>query len=210
VGAYAADTGSEKSYYRYVNEKGVQVIVDYLPPEAAPLGYDVITVGGQLIKRVPRQLTGKELLDKNNVLTQERMREEEQRRLDEWDKSLMLRYSSIEDIEAARERAIQSVKVRVSILKSNRSSVKSEIEREQARAADIERGSREVPQPLLEKINVLHDEIKDIEDSISARENEVETIASRFARDIDRFKTLQDRIHIRSQARPKATKRSYY
>ncbi|MCR8923764.1 hypothetical protein NO559_13365 [Dasania sp. GY-MA-18] len=206
--AYADD--STKTYYRYVNEKGVKVIVDSLPPEAAPLGYDIITVSGQLIERVPRQLTGQELLDKNNAQTQERLRKEEQRRLEEWDKSLMLRYSSIEDIEAARERAIQSVKVRISILKSNRSSVKSEIEREQARAADIERRNREVPQALVEKINVLLDEIQDIEDSITARENEVDAISARFVRDIDRFKTLQDRIHLRSQARPKAVRKSYY
>jgi vacuolar-type H+-ATPase subunit I/STV1 len=185
------------------------VIVDSLPPEATPLGYDVITASGQLLERVPRQLTSQELLDKSTERNNERLRLEEQERLEAWDKSLMLRYSSIEDIDAALSRSLQSVKVRVSILKSNRSSVKSEIELEQSRAADIERRNNEVPQALMDKIDVLSDEIKDIEDSISSREHEMDNIESNFKRDVSRFETLQERINLRNQARPKDVKKRY-
>lgn len=199
-----------KIYYRYVNESGNKVMVDQLPPEAVPKGYDLITTDGTLIKRVPRQLSAAELQDQSSEAAQERMRKEEQERLKAWDKSLMLRYSSIEDIEAARERAVQSIQIRVSILKSNRASVKLEIEREQARAADIERQNREVPTALSEKISVLHDEIQDIEDSIEARGVEIEELKSRFQRDIERFATLQERVKLRSQARPQPSERTYY
>lgn len=197
-------------FYRYVNEQGNKVIVDQLPPEAVSRGYEVINRDGGLIRRVARQLTEEELLDQHSELAQERMRKEEERRLKAWDESLMLRYSAIEDIEAARERAIRSIHIRISILKSNRGSVKSEIELEQSRAADVERRGRAVPKELVEKINVLQDEIKDIEDSITAREQEVVDIQKRFQRDIERFTTLQDRIRLRNQAHQRPSKKSLY
>ena len=203
--------GEEKTFYRYVNEKGVKVIVDTLPPEAAPLGYDIITLTGRLIKHVPRQLTAEELADKSSELYQQRQQEQEQKRLEEWDNSLMLRYSTTADIEAAKTRALDSIKVRVGILKSNRVSVKSEIEREQARAADIERRGRQVPKAIIDKIAILQGEIEGIEQAIAQREEEVAAMAASFDRDIERFKTLEDQIELRNQtrARPSAN-RAYY
>ena len=157
-----------------------------------------------------RQLTEEELRSQSGELARERMREEEERRLKAWDQSLMLRYSSTEDIEAARERAIRSLHIRISILKSNRSSVKSEIELEQSRAADMERRGQDVPQALADKIMVLHDEIQDIESSIAARNHEAGDIKNSFQRDIERFATLQERIKLRSQARKQPSKKAYY
>lgn len=206
----AGSVADNKVYYRYVNEKGVKVIVDQLPPEAVPLGYEVINRDGSLIQRIDRQLTEAEIRDQSGALAQERMRKEEERRLKAWDESLMMRYSGVDDIEAARERAIRSLNIRISILKSNRTSVKSEIELEQSRAADMERRGNNVPQALADKIAVLHDEIQDIEDSIATRQQEAGEIKNTFQRDINRFATLQERIKLRSQSRAKPKKKRYY
>lgn len=205
-----AISAEDKLYYRYTNTKGVVVIVGKLPPEAAPLGYDVITRSGQVIERVPRQLTNQELLEKKGELARQQLRKKEVLRLAEWDKSLMLRYSSIADIEAARKRAKQSVKVRISILKSNRSAVKSEIERDQSQAADVERRNGEVPKALEDKIELLHLKIQDIGDSISAREDELTAIDRRLDLDISRFATLQDHIKMRNQSSAKPSNKHGY
>ena len=191
----------ERFFYRYVNESGVQVINDKLPPEVVPSGYDVISKSGALIKRVPRQLTEQELNNNNSAEAQEARRQYEARQLKAWDESLMLRYSSIKDIESARTRALRDLQIRISILKSNRLQVKSEIEREQKKAADIERVGRDVSPELLEKIDILLLEIEGIEDAIAVRNNEVEDLRAQYQRDIDRFMTLIDRVKLRSQSR---------
>jgi phosphoenolpyruvate synthase/pyruvate phosphate dikinase len=206
----SAVVSDERTLYRYINEKGVKVIVGSLPPKATPLGYDIITLSGVLIERVPRQLTAAELSNKGNERNQQRLQEEEQRRLEEWDKSLMLRYSSTSDIKAGKDRAMSNVKVRISILKSNRQSVKSEIESEQARAANIERRNGKVPKAMTDKIDVLREEIKSIEDAISVRGQETEDIEKQFVRDVARFETLQERIELRNKARPTVERKSYY
>ena len=52
----------------------------------------------------------------------------EQQRLREWDESLLLRYSTVADIEAARERALRDLRIRLSILKGNKRSLKQQAE----------------------------------------------------------------------------------
>ena len=185
----------------------MQVINDKLPPEVVPSGYDVISKNGTLIKRVPRQLTEQELQNNNTAEAQKARREDEAQQLKAWDESLMLRYSSIKDIEAARTRALRDLQIRISILKSNRLQVKSEIEREQKKAADIERMGRDVSEELLEKIDILRQEIDAIEDAITVRNNEADDLVEQYQRDIDRFMTLEDRVKLRSQSRQQPSKR---
>ena len=71
----------------------------------------------------------------------------------------MLRYSTIEDIEAARERALRDLRIRVSILKSNKRSLKQQVENYQAQAADLERSGKEVDVERLQVIEDLQGEI---------------------------------------------------
>ncbi len=93
------------------------------------------------------------------------------------------------------------MKIRISILKSNLVSIKSQIEREQAKAANIERRGREVPQDLLKNINILRQEIEDTEQSIVMRREEIESVKASYQRDIERFKTLKDRVDMRRRGK---------
>lgn len=190
-------SNSESQYYRYSNERGVTVIDETIPPEFVAGGYDIITRDGSLIRRVPRQLSEQELFEQGTEEARERLRKEEEQRLKAWDEMLMLRYSSVEDIEAARQRAVRDLQIRISILKSNLMSVKSQIEREQQRAADIERTGRDVPASLTGNIDKLGREIEDTEESIGIRRQEVDETKASYERDIDRFSLLMGRVKLR-------------
>lgn len=183
--------------YRYLNDKGVTVIDDRIPPEYSSKGYDVINSDGSLVRRVPRQLSEEELLLRNTDEAKARFKDEEEQRLRDWDKTLMLRYSTVDDIEAVRERAIRDIQLRISILKSNLMSIKSQIEREQQKAADIERRGSQVPAELSRNINILRLEIEDTEQSIAVRRKEISEVKASYQSDIDRFNTLLDRVQMR-------------
>ncbi len=185
--------------YRYLNDKGVPVIDDKVPPEFVARGYDIIRPDGALIRKVPRQLSEEELLLRNTDESRSRFKEEEDRRLQAWDESLMLRYSDLDDIDAAQKRAMRDLKIRISILKSNLVSIKSQIEREQQKAADIERRGGTVPEDLSKNINTLRLEIEDTEQSIVVRNVEIEAVKASYQRDMDRFKTLLERVEMRRQ-----------
>ena len=183
--------------YRYTNASGVTVINDTIPPEYIENGYDIISSDGSLIQNVPRALSEEELQLRNTDEARSRLREEEALQQQQWDDSLMLRYSGIEDIEAAENRAMQELNIRISILKSNLSSIKSQIEREQQKAADIERAGRTVPVESIKNIDILRLEIEDTEHSIAVRREEINAVKESYQRDIERFETLQSRVQMR-------------
>jgi chromosome segregation ATPase len=176
--------------YRYTDNKGVTAIDDHVPPEFAKNGYEVLTRDGRIIETVPRQLTGEEGERK-------RAAEAEAKRMEEWDKSLLLRYSSVDDIAAARDRALREFDVRISILRSNLLSIKSQIESEQSKAADLERRGTAVPAALSANIDALKHEIADTEEAVAERLREKENVRAGYQKDIDRFTTLQKLVEFR-------------
>jgi chromosome segregation ATPase len=193
----AATPTSAADLYRYINDEG-NVVVDYsVPPEFVSRGYEVLNEDGTVIRVVPRALTEEEKKQRNAEQKQAESAEAEQRRLREWDESLMRRYSTIEDIEDARDRALQDLRIRVSILKSNRRSLKQQVENYQAQAADLERSGKEVDLARIATIEDLQDEIASTERSIADREREINLVAESYERDIERFGLLLDVVERR-------------
>lgn len=209
---FCADALAAGQLYRYVNDKGIQVINDAIPPEFVSRGYDIIQEDGTLLRRVPRQLSEEELSLRNTDESRRRLQEEEEERMRAWDESLMLRYSSIEDIEASEQRAMRDLQIRISIQKSNLISLKAQVEREQQQAADLERRGIDVPDDLSTTIDTLRREVEDTEQSIEVRREEIKEVKASYQRDKDRFATLLHRVEMRQKTRqPMNTdKRSYY
>lgn len=196
----AAPAGADVKYlYRYTDQKGQIVIDDNVPPQAVARGYVVLRLDGTVVREVPRQLSDEELKSRSSEEAQQRLLEEERERLRRWDESLLRRYSSIADIEAARERELRSIQVRISILRSNLNSVKLQIERDQGRAAELERTGREVPEALAENIEKSLREVADTEYAIEQRREEIDQVTALYQRDIERFKTLLEAVEARRQ-----------
>lgn len=176
--------------YRYTDNRGVIAIDDHVPPEFTKNGYEVLTPDGRVIETVPRQLTGEEGERK-------RAAEAEAKRAREWDQTLLLRYSTVDDIGAACDRAMREFDVRISILRSNLMTVKAQIESDQAKAADLERRGSSVPPALTGNIDMLKREIADTEESIAQKLREKDGVYAGYQKDIERFKTLQDVVEAR-------------
>jgi hypothetical protein len=185
--------------YRYVNEDGVTVINYSVPPEQVHRGYEVLNPDGSVYKVVPRTLTEEEIADQSSAAYQKRVDAEEAERLRKWDESLLLRYSSIEDIEAARDRALSDLRIRISILQSNIRSLQSQVESNQRRAADAERMGREVPVDVVATIDGLQGEIVETQRSIRDRRREIDVVEQGYQRDIDRFEVLLDKVELRQK-----------
>jgi len=179
-----------KQLYRYLTDKGVPTIDDHVPPEFTKNGYEILSPDGRVLQTIPRQLTGVEGERK-------RAADAEAKRLREWDKNLLLRYSSVDDIAAARERALREIDARMSILRSNLQSAKAQVEHEQEKAADMERRGGKVPEEMTTNIAKLKMEAASTEESIAERQKEKEAARVSYQKDIDRFKTLQDVVDYR-------------
>lgn len=183
--------------YRYRNADGT-VVVDYqVPAEYVGRGYEVLNEEGMVIRVVPRELTEQE---KQAADAQRKLEEEaraEQERLRQWDETLLLRYSTVADIEAARERALSNLRIRLSILKGNRRSLKQKVENFQAEAANLERAGLEVDMARLRAIENLQAEIEATERAIADRGREIEELSGEFQADIERFEQLLEVVELR-------------
>jgi hypothetical protein len=190
-------SANSRDLYRYTNDEGNMVVDHRVPTEYASRGYEVLNEDGIVLKVVPRELTEEELEQQDIQIKRAVAAAAEEDRLRKWDELLLLRYSTIEDIEAARERALRDLRIRVSILKSNTRSLKQRVESYQSVAADIERSGGTVDLKRLETIEQLQSEIAITERSITDRQAEVRQVQEEFQLDIERFEKLLEVVALR-------------
>jgi hypothetical protein len=178
--------------YRYRDAKGVVVIDDAVPPQFARNGYEILNSSGQVLEVVPRQLTANELANLSDEEKAKRDAKAREAKQQTYDESLLLRYSDVSDIEAARERGIKELQIRLAIVRGNMMQVKANLEREQQKAADIERNGRNVPDAMRENIDAQRKQISLSESDIELRKKEVEELKGQYQQEIDRFRYLTE------------------
>lgn len=194
---FTCSVATADNLYRYKNEAGGTVVDWHVPAKFAGRGYEVLNALGEVIKVVPRQLSDSELNDKDLVERLQRGAEAERARLAEWDRFLLLRYSTIEDIDAARDRALRELKIRLSILASNQRAAKGRLETALSQLADLERRGETAREQDLEAVDTLRLEIASLGRSIEQRKGQVVAVTEDYARDRDRFLQLQDVVVLR-------------
>lgn len=192
-----ATQASADNLYRYKNDVGGTVVDWHVPAEFAGRGYEVLSLQGEVLEVVTRQLSSAELKNKDLVKRLQQDAAVEQARLAEWDRFLLLRYSTVEDIDAAQERSLRELKIRLSVLFSNRRSSRARLEKVLARVADLERRGAEAQQQDLETIAGLRAEIESRSRAIADREAQVVAVTKEFNDDRDRFAQLQDVVLLR-------------
>lgn len=183
--------------YRYKNEAGGTVVDWQVPVEFIAKGYEILDENGAVVEIVPRQLTVEEMNDLDLVAKVKQDAIAEKQRLAEWDRQLLLRYSTVDDIEAAHQRALSELKIRLSILTSNQRSLKARLESYLARIAEAERRGREAGDADLKSIAAIRREIETNAKAISERRLQSDAVTASFQQDKDRFAQIQDVVLLR-------------
>ena len=181
----------EAHFYRYVDSDGQTIVVDSLNQGAINFGYQVIGSNGQVIETVPRALTRQE---REAAV----VRQQEAAVLQAWDESLLLRYSTVEDIEAAEIRALQELDVRIGILRSNQASLNTQLKSEQSKAANLERAGRAVPADQQNRIRDLAIELEATKESSALRREERLALQDSYRKDRERFAELKAIAELRN------------
>ena len=109
----------------------------------------------------------------------------------------MLRYSTVEDINAARDRALRDLIIRLSILASNQRTARNRLESVLARVADMERRGDVPLEQDLDAIAALRADIANTGRAIKEREAQVLEVTDSFDEDRSRFIQLQDVVLLR-------------
>lgn len=176
--------GAADRYFRYVNDDGVTVMDSRIPPQYVKKGYEVVTVTGRVLEVVPPAPSPEEA--EQRAADRERQAQRAER-----DRHLLRRYSSVADIEAAKERKLADFDANMTILHGNASSIETQIEDIQKRAADMERSGREVPEVLLDRLESLQNELFKAKTRIELRVGEKKQLEEKFDSEIERFAEIK-------------------
>ncbi|NND38926.1 MAG: hypothetical protein HKO06_04980 [Pseudomonadales bacterium] len=183
-------TLAKNTFYRVINEQGRVELKETVTPAEAKRGYSIVTLGGYVVKEVAPEMSDEEFAALSAEQKAERDREERERQEKLYDESLLLRYSSVIDLEAERKRKLREFDVRISILRNNLHSLKAKSVTQQATAANLERRGVEVPPQLTQNIADLEAEMKESELAIAARIKEKAQIDDKYDADGVRLESL--------------------
>ncbi len=180
----ASASHAQQRYYRYLNDEGVKVIHSTIPPQYVKNGYEVVTAYGEVLEVVAPAPSEEEA----EAYAAQREREA---RLAEWDEYLLKRYSTPDDIRAAKKRKVGDFEASLSILRGNANSIQAQIETVQARAANFERQGRKVPEVILTNLSELQEELAETNRLIAIRKENQRSLEEKFDSDIERFKIIR-------------------
>lgn len=178
--AQARGNSDGRVIYRYKNDQGVVVMDSKIPPEYVAKGYEVVTLSGTVLRVVEASLEGEEAeaAERARLARQELARSDVQ---------LRRSYSSVLDIDSAKERNLQSLRSNIGILEANQHNNQGRMRQARETAAAAERLGREVPAEILKAIADLELEERDLAAQISQREVEYEQVSAKFDADRARF-----------------------
>lgn len=171
--------------YRYVNDKGV-VVLDRqgVPPEFIAKGYEVLSDQGRVVRVVPPAPTAAE---------RERLQAEKAQASS--DAQLLRLYSSVEDVDRARERKLTELDGAVSAARGNLQSLRTQQANLQGQAAEHERAGRVVPESLLVQISNIKGEQDSLLKDIARFEKTRKQAAAGFVADRARLAQLLGNSH---------------
>ncbi len=179
-GSYGA---SGARLYRYINVEGVVVIDDKIPPGYVSQGYDILSYTGQLLDTVapsvPQNAVERALRKKALAA---RVRE---------DRFILISYSSVGEIQAAMARKLDQLDREVKGIKTNIKSSTKRIALEQQRAANYQRGGRQVPKNVKETLFDLEAEVTKSESLLILKEEEYSKTEERYLGYIARYRQLK-------------------
>lgn len=178
--------------YRYENEQGVLVIDHSIPPRFVGKGYEILSKHGQVLEAIaPADTESSEArLAREKALA---LREKE-------DRFILISFSTVAEIEAAKRRKLAQVEWDIKIIEANIKDTHKRIAVEQNRAANYQRGGVEVPESLYSALTDLEAEIEKAQALLTKRHQDYELTDKLYSNYAQRFLELKEDAKIGSDS----------
>ncbi len=176
--------------YKWVDAQGNVQYSDKLPPTAVKKPHEKLDRRGLVIDRTGRAKTPEEIAEEERV---KRLREETQRQIAKQqakDRVLLNSYRSEDDIILARDGKLATIDSQIRITYTNITRLKERLSGYKKKAASLERQGKQISTQLQTGIDNTRKEINDSYASILRQEKDKDTIRSKYAQDLERFRTL--------------------
>lgn len=172
---------AEKRILKWVDSKGVIHYGDQLPPTAAGNSNQVMNKQGITVKRNIKTATSKEDESlKNEQLAQQRK-----------DNILLASYTTVEEIDLARNRNLEMKKTTLQALKLQKENVDERAKRNNIKAESFQAKNKPLPDYLKEEISIAKAEAAKFTKEITDHEKGLEDINKHYDAEKSRFTALK-------------------
>lgn len=193
VGALAITfaSGASAGIKCWTNSEGVRECGDSIPPEYAQERHEEINSQGITVDRVEAAMSAEEVEAKRREARAAEAAAREQARQAERDRVLLDTYTSVTDLELARDGQIDHIESQIRITEDRIEKLQRNLDDKIGRAAEVERRGKTPPPNLIAEIDNLQSQIDESEAFISSKERERELVKEQFVDDIRRYRELK-------------------
>lgn len=176
----------KKALFRWVDENGQVHYGDKVPPKDSKQGRETINKNGTVTKVVPRELTGAELQQAQARIAADKAAAEAHQQRLIYDRYLLQSFSSVADLQSAREERLTALDGRVALAQA------AVIENEKT-LADLRArsGSKASDGALKKQIESFEGSLIDNLQAVRKLREERTATELKYTADIERFKALR-------------------
>jgi hypothetical protein len=190
--ALAAPSPAEAQSYRCVGKDGKRYYGSIVPPECTGRPVEQLSPQGMVVKRIDPEGSEKERKAKEAEAAKKREQDAAAKDAERRNRALLATYTSVEDVDAARARAIADnkkalgqIEERIAATRKRQAAFEKELE--------FYTGKNKPPAKLLEDIQSVQSELKEQQASYESKKNEVDGINAKYDEDKKRYSELTKR-----------------
>jgi chromosome segregation ATPase len=173
------------------DEDGRMQISDRVPADAARYRVEVLNSRGMVIRVMEAQQTEEQRIEAAALAEAEAEAERAREAQERHDNMLMQSYTSVADIERARDGRLQALAAQIRVAQAAVDNLQDNYDGLVARTERLEGDGRPVPEDLAQQVERARSQLEANQRFVAAREQEHAELSASFAADIDRYKELR-------------------
>lgn len=202
VALLIATDSDAKKLHKWVDENGNVYYSDQVPPEKADKAREELNQQGVTVGNVDRAMSAEE----RAAYQAQKAAEEEARKQAEAeaqkDAVVLASYNSVDDIYRIRDGRIEALTRAIEGHQASLANLRKSLEAYNARAAESERQSREIPEIVSSAIAATRKQIAEQEEIIAEKMAERDGVEAEYEAEADRFREVLARQQAREAPKP--------
>ena len=190
LGLWLSSPAGAVQFYKWVDEQGRVHYSDAVPPDAAGQQRELKSPSGETVQTIEPPPTREQLEAKQRAHETAERAERRRRAQAEYDRTLLLTFSSAQEIMAAREDRLRALSAQIELSRKRLDKLQARLQAQRRIAVRIERTGRGDPAPVYAEIAQLQEYIDDNEAFIARKRGEREQTREEFARHLSRYREL--------------------
>jgi hypothetical protein len=197
--AVAQDSSRGRNHYKWYDVAGALHYTDALPPEAAKLGYEIVSPQGVVLKHVDRARTADEIAVAKAAQARDQAARDLVDKRERADSQLLASYPAETDLKRAQQQQLDMLEQQVNAAEISLRNQEQTLADVLARAADAERGGKTLPEAQAQQLAAMRKQVDDQRLAVEHKQAERTQAGERFEQDTLRYRTLRAKADQPSQ-----------